>query len=152
MIAEFLVKRYLNGRKPLAIFVMEGTERCLPEHEGATGWAKDQIIIAALHQDPPEDGGRFRISFVPGVTGYESYFFNDDFRQRVAGMISRGPEEGFFGPNINMWYLNAGTPGRWNALEVTVEDVQAATLYFGQVVDQIRSAGKIVSTVSDSST
>lgn len=152
MIARFLVTRYLNGRQPLSIFAMEATERHLPAHDGATGWAKDRVIIAALHQDEPEDGGRFRISFVPGETGYENYFFDDDFRKTVAALIPRGPETTFFGPKINTWALCAGTPGRWRALEVTVEDMQAATLYFGQVVDQIRSAGKIVSTVSDSST
>jgi hypothetical protein len=144
MLAKFLQNKYLNGATPLAVFPMEGRREHFTRgtsRESNAVQVTNEIVLAVLIEEDrmqPGEAPKLRraIRFFPGVTGHESYFLDENFRQTLAETQDRGPEKGFFGPKINMWYLCAGTPGRWDALSVTVEDVRAAVAYFDQVAPE----------------
>ena len=129
MISNFLKKRFLNA-EPLATFAMEAREGYQAAKDSEPSFKERPVVACLVSRE-----GRSEIRFIPGVTGHEAYIFDADFRKRVGEMRARGPESTIFGEKINMWFLCAGTPGRWASLEVTVEDVQAATKHFGAVVD-----------------
>ena len=137
MISDFLKKRFLNCLEPLATLTMDAREGYHATKDSEPTF-KERLVAACLVSRE----GRYEIRFIPGVTGHEAYIFDADFRKRVGEMRARGPERSFFGEKINMWFLCAGTPGRWASLEVTVEDVQAATKHFGEVVDTCEAEAK----------
>ena len=133
MISDFLKKRFLNNTEPLATFTMEAREGYQVTKDSEPSF-KERLVVACLTHD--SDSRRYTIQFIPGVTGFENYAFNADFVANVSTMRARGPERTIFGEKVNPWFLCAGTPGRWASLEVTVEDVQAATKHFMEVIGE----------------
>jgi hypothetical protein len=103
-----------------------------PDREGAP--VRQEIILAVL---APYDEGRLIVRFVPGSTGHEIVFFDDDFVRRVEGADLRTeiPEGEFVPPwshdgaNAARWTLCAGSPA-YHEMWVMMDGMKAMVEHF----------------------
>ena len=116
--------------KVRAVFVMEGRRTRLaltPEHTDAVTIV---LLIAALTETPRGPV----VKFVPGPTGFESFYWQAETSQEIAAMDDHTTKPSIFGGfEFADWSLCAGTPGRWDRLTVLVRDMKEMATYFASV-------------------
>lgn len=86
-----------------------------PQAEVAESWEQEVTVSIVVGTEP---GGRAHelLRFVGGPTGHEIYTLDEDFCALIAAAYAEDPSGRFT--------LCAGTPGRWHACSVDLEEVE----------------------------
>lgn len=120
-----------------AAFVMEGRRSRLPVHPKEDTMVTLVVLVAVLADTPRGPV----VKFVPGPTGFESFYWKAETSQEIAVLDDHTTKPSIFGGfELADWSLCAGTPGRWDRLTVLVRDMKEMAAYFASVVPVSASA------------
>lgn len=132
--SAFLKSHHLEdvgeGIKVRAIFVLEGRRTRLAVSSEQTDAVTAVLLVAALTETPRG----IVVQFVPGPTGFESFYWTGA-AARIEAMDDHTMERSMFGGGFKFaeWSLCNGTPGSWDRLTVLVRDMKEMAAYFTAV-------------------
>lgn len=129
------IDSYLNldtpyGSEVVAVFVMGSWRHAAHNLDGIP---EVKPLVAVLTRDVD---GALSVMFTPGVTGFETYIFDESFVRDTLAVKAETDKKSMFGGNESAyWSLCHGTVGRWDRLEVLVRSMHEMVRYFRRHLD-----------------